>query len=183
MSLYRTTTITQVLNKDKKDKILFAIVTGNLNQLKELININNINNVIDELNGYTSLHYAAKLKFNNITKYLLDNGADPHINQLENKNSFELAIDSHTSYIFDYYKLKQEEKVTELKSEVTNLNKEINNLQDTNTFLNGVIDNYKHKVNKLDIIIIDKNKEIEQVKRKKEESDEAFSKLLKKFKK
>ena len=106
MSLYRTTTITQVLNKDKKDKILFAIVTGNLNQLKELININNINNVIDELNGYTSLHYAAKLKFNNITKYLLDNGADPHINQLENKNSFELAIDSHTSYIFDYYKLK-----------------------------------------------------------------------------
>ena len=47
----------------------------------------------------------------------------------------------------------------------------------------GVIDNYKHKVNKLDIIIIDKNKEIEQVKRKKEESDEAFSKLLKKFKK
>ena len=34
MSVYRTTTITQVLNKDKKDKILFAIVTGNLNKLK-----------------------------------------------------------------------------------------------------------------------------------------------------
>jgi ankyrin repeat protein len=185
MSLYRTitTTITQVLNKEKKDKILFAIVTGNLNQLKPLIDSTNINNIIDDVNEYTPLHYAVKLKFNDITKFLLDNGAEPYLLQGENKNCFELATDAHTSYIFEYFKLKQEQEVSKLKSEVTGLNKEINNLQDSNSFLNSTIDNYKNKVTRLNIIIEDKNKEIEDLKRKKEEADEAFSKLLKKFKK
>ena len=185
MSLYRTitTTITQVLNKEKKDRILFAIVTGNLIQLKDLIDSVNINNIIDDVNEYTSLHYAVKLKFNDITKFLLDNGAEPYLLQGDNKNCFELATDSHTSYIFEYFKLKQEQEVSKLKSEVTGLNKEINNLQDSNSFLNSTIDNYKNKVTRLNVIIEDKNKEIEDLKRKKDEADEAFSKLLKKFKK
>jgi ankyrin repeat protein len=185
MSLYRTitTTITQVLNKEKKDRILFAIVTGNLIQLKDLIDSVNINNIIDDVNEYTSLHYAVKLKFNDITKFLLDNGADPYLLQGENKNCFELATDSHTSYIFEYFKLKQEQAVNKLKIEVTDLNKEIHSLQDTNSFLNSTIDNYKNKVCRLNVIIEDKNNEIENLKMKKDEADEAFSKLLKKFKK
>lgn len=184
MSLYRNiTSITSVLNQEKKNKILFAVVTGNLNQLKEAINSTNINTVIDDVNKYTALHYAVKLKFNEITKFLLDTGADPYLLQSENKNCFELATDSHTSYIFDYYKLKSEQVVDKLKLEVTNLNYEINNLKDTNAFLNTTLDNYKNKVNRLNISIDDKNKEIGELKRKKEESDEAFSKLLKKFKK
>lgn len=181
MSLYRT--ITTTLNKEKKDRILFAIVTGNLIQLKDLIDSTNINTVIDDVNKYTALHYAVKLKFNDITKFLLDNGADPNLLQGEHKNCFELATDSHTSYIFEYYKLKQEQAVDKLKSEVTVLNKEINTLQDTNSFLNNTIDNYKTKVTRLNVIIDDKNKEIDNLKRKKDEADEAFSKLLKKFKK
>jgi len=184
MSLYRNiTSITTVLNIEKKNKILFAVVTGNLNQLKESINSTNINTIIDDVNKYTALHYAVKLKFNEITKFLLDNGADPYLLQSENKNCFEVATDSHTSYIFDYYKLKSEQEISKLKSEVTNLNYEINNLKDTNAFLNTTLDNYKNKVNRLNISIDDKNKEIGELKRKKEESDEAFSKLLKKFKK
>ncbi len=184
MSLYRNiTSITTVLNIEKKNKILFAVVTGNLNQLKESINSTNINTIIDDVNKYTALHYAVKLKFNEITKFLLDNGADPYLLQSENKNCFEVATDSHTSYIFDYYKLKSEQAVDKLKLEVTNLNYEINNLKDTNAFLNTTLDNYKNKVNRLSISIDDKNKEIGELKRKKEESDEAFSKLLKKFKK
>ncbi len=184
MSLYRNvTSITSVLNQEKKNKILFAVVTGNINQLKEAINSTNINTVIDDVNKYTALHYAVKLKFNDITKYLLDTGANPYITQSENKNCFELATDSHTSYIFDYYKLKSEQEISKLKLEVTNLNYEINNLKDSNSFLNTTIDNYKNKVTRLNSIIEEKNKEVVDLKRKKDEADEAFSKLLKKFKK
>lgn len=184
MSLYRNiSSITSVLNKDKKDKILFAVVTGNIIQLRDLIDSNNINTIIDDVNKYTALHYAVKLKFNDITKFLLDNSANPYLLQSENKNCFELATDSHTSYIFEYYKLKQEQEVSKLKSEVTTLNKEINNLQDSNTYLNNTIDGYRSKVLRLNVIIEDKNREIIELKRKKDEADEAFSKLLKKFKK
>ena len=103
------------------DNIIVAIVTNNIKKVKELVNKDNVNQIIDMKNRYTSLHYAITLPYNDITQYLLDIGADPKIKQSEGFDAYELSLRSGKKFIFDYYKIKQQMEIKNLEFENTGL--------------------------------------------------------------
>lgn len=166
-----------------KDDIIYAIVTGNLIKVKQLVDQHNINDIIDSKNNYTALHYAITLPNNDIIKYLLDNGGNPMKLQGESIDCFELSLRFHKKYIFDYFKEKQEEKIKKLEINEKISNVKIKNLETTNTFLENCIDKYNEKIDTFKLEIKNKDADIVKLKRKNEDSEKAFETLLKKIKK
>jgi ankyrin repeat protein len=163
--------------------ILVAIVTNNFQKVKDLINRQNINKIIDNKNNYTALHYAVTLPNNDITKYLLEMGADPMLKQNEGYDCYELSLRSGKKYIFDYFKNKQTGIIENLETDNAKLTIKIDDLRRTNEYLNKSIDELNQKIVISNRTIESKNKEINKLKRDLEESESAFENLLKKSKK
>jgi hypothetical protein len=178
-------------NSNSDDEIIFAIVTGNISSVKRLINSSNVNNIIDKKNGFTALHHAVRIKKNDlIVEYLLSCGANISLKQDENKDSIDLAIESNYRYLIDKlmkdkeieldnlytkyddinYKYKDIEKKS---SEIQKTNVE---LEKTNDYLLKSNEQYANKIEEL------KSENI-VLKRKLDDSETAFSNLLKKNKK
>jgi len=180
----RTTTFTSYINtKNDNDDIIVAIVTNNYNKLKSLLNRNNVNNIIDTKNNYTALHYAVTLPNNDITKLILELDGNPKIKQDEEYDAFELALRSGKKYIFQYFEQKQQSKITNLETDNTKLLLKVDDLKRTNENLNESIDKFNNKINALHKVIECKDKEIGNLKRDLDESEKAFTNLLKKNKK
>ena len=107
----QTQTTTNVVNTpnnntvqlDITNKILFYIVTGNLVELRKLINNSNIDSIIDKKNNYTSLHYAVKLPNNNIVEYLMSCGANPNIKQNEGKDAIRMIATIRSFFILSLF--------------------------------------------------------------------------------
>ena len=51
--------------------IIFAIATNNINILKDKLNNQNVNNIIDTKNNFTPLHFAIKVSEPIIINFLL----------------------------------------------------------------------------------------------------------------
>ena len=165
----------QTINND--DSIIFAIVTNNLNKVKELINNNNVNKVIDNKNKYTSLHYAVTIANNDdVIKYLLDIGADPKIEQIYGINSYELSLQSNKKYIYEYYKIKQQLTIKNLEYENNTLKRKVSELSNTIEYYDKSIDGYNNKITNL-------TKENSRLKKDLTDAENAFENVLKKQKK
>lgn len=171
----RTRNMTTFTDSDNDD-IIFVIVTNNLTRVRNLVNKSNVNKVIDKTNGYTPLHYAVTLPHNSITQYLLELGGDPYIKQNEGYDAFELSLRSGKKFIFEYDSNKKDNKIKELESDNIKLINKIDEIKRTNEFLINSTDNYNTKITNL-------TKENTKLKRELEESETAFSNLLKKQKK
>lgn len=207
----RTNVSTIFKRNDDNTDIIVAIVTDNLSKVKQLINSRNVNNVIDSKNNYTALHYAVTLPNNDITRYILDMGADPKIVQSENYNAYELSLRSGKKFIFDYDKNKLSGIITNLETDNSKLTNKVDELKLSNQYLSNSIDDYNKKLstlstvntlttaqcnslkNSLEIKITEciklkndleiKTSECVKLKHNLEESDKAFTNLLKKQKK
>ena len=162
------------------DNILFSIVTGNLNKVKQYITKDNVNKIIDSTNSYTPLHHAITQPNEEIVKYLLTIGANPKLKQKEGKDCFDLAMSCHRRYIFDYDKQKNENKIDELHIKIDTINNKIYKLEDDNKFLNKSVDDYITKIGKITTELTEKKVECIKLKRSLDESELAFSNLLKK---
>jgi ankyrin repeat protein len=158
------------------DNIIVAIVTNNIKKVKELVNKDNVNQIIDMKNRYTSLHYAITLPYNDITQYLLDIGADPKIKQSEGFDAYELSLRSGKKFIFDYYKIKQQMEIKNLEFENTGLKRKVADLNNTIQYLDKSIDSYNNKISTL-------KTENNKLKRDLDDAEKAFENLVKKQKK
>ena len=170
------------LSRNSNDEIIVAIVTNNISSLKLMLNENNINNIIDNKNNYTALHYAVTLPNNDITKLILDLGGNPKIKQNDGHDAYELALKSGKKYIFQYIEQKQQNKIDDLKVDNIKLTSNVDDLKRTNKYLNDTIDKFNDKINTLNDIIEVKDKKIRKIECDLEESDRAFCNLLKKQK-
>jgi ankyrin repeat protein len=193
----RTVTTMQNINSDN---VIVAIVTNNLTQVRSLINRTNVNNVIDDKNGYTAIHYAVTLPNNDITEYILECGANPLITEFEGYDAYELSLRSGKKFIFDYYKKKQQKRISDLETENDSLKIKIDDLRRREDYYARTIDDYNKKLEKINRFESE-NKilanalgkktaecnelktENARLKRNLEESETAFSNLLKKQKK
>jgi ankyrin repeat protein len=181
-------------NINNNDDIIVAIVTNNLTKLKKILNQTNVNNIIDNKNNYNALHYAVTLPNNDITKYILDLGANPKIKQNEGFDAYELGLRSGKKFIFEYFekehiikidKLETEHKmkIDKLETENTILCIKNDDLKKNNEFLSESFDAFNNKINSLYEIIEVKDNDINKLKRDLEESEKAFINVLKKNKK
>ena len=177
--------------------IIVVILTNNLQKLKLLLNKNNVNDVIDNKNNYTALHYAVVLPNDNITKFILELGADPKIKQNEGYDAFELSLRSGKKFIFKYFEEQQQIIINKLETDNIKLKKDniklaLNigklktdnlNLETDNLKLGAKINDYKIINDSLHKVIDSKDNEINRLKRDLDESEKAFTNLLKKNKK
>lgn len=170
-------------NRNYNDDIIVAIVTNNLTRVRSLLNRNNVNNIIDNKNNYTALHYAVTLPNNDITKFILELGGDPKIKQSEDYDAYELALRSGKKFIFKYFEQQQQVKIDSLQTDNSKLVLKIDDFKRTNDTLIESMDKFNSKINALHKVIEIKDKEIVKLKRDLDESEIAFSNLLKKQKK
>ncbi len=166
--------------------IIFAIVTNNVSNVKNLVTTKNYNNILDENTGFTALHYAISSPnvSNEIIKYLLLLGANPtdKIGK-QDINSFDLAIRYNKKFLFEYFNNIQDDKIIVLSNKNQILQNKLEKSEETNNFLLNSIDSYNNKILKLNDEIKIKDNQISSLKRKNEETELAFSNLLKKTKK
>ena len=85
----------------KKDEIIHAIQNGNLEQLKTLINTDNLN--LKDRSGYSLLHIATNSEKIEIAKWLLNQcGMDINLH-CNGHNVLSLALSKGNFELFDYY--------------------------------------------------------------------------------
>jgi outer membrane murein-binding lipoprotein Lpp len=184
--MFRTRTITKTDDTPSNHSLIFAIVTNDINTVKKLVNRYNVDSILDQETGFTSLQYAIASPnvSNEIIKYLLQLGSDPKkLIGKQNIDSFDLAIRYNKKYLFEYFNNIQSEKIDDLNHEVIKLTDKIDDLKETNAYLTSSITNYNAKIDKLSSEIKEKDLQISTLKRKNDESALAFNNLLKKIKK
>jgi hypothetical protein len=172
------------IEESTNDSIIFAIVTGNLLNIKNLINSRNVDDILDTATNFAPLQYAiTSPNINNeIIKFLLQLGADPK-RLIRVGDSFDLAITYNKRYLFEYFNKIQDDKIEALTDKIDLLKGKLLNLEDTNTYLYKSFDNLNEKINKLNNDIKVKDVQINNLKRKNEDTELAFNNLLKKVKK
>lgn len=181
----QTTTVDNISTNTNStgDAVIFAIVTGNINEVRRLVNQSNVDNIIDSKNRYTALHYAVKLPNNDIVEYLMTCGADPHIKQIDGKDSIDLSIEANKRFLINKVisgsskELDQAyAKLDETKYNLRTVERKNEELVKTNNYLQKINSEYTKKIDDL-------KEENKSVKRKLDESEKAFENLLKKNKK
>ena len=184
--MFRTMNRTRTcVEESNSNNVIFAIVTNNVSDVRNLINIRNYNNILDEATGFTALNYAISSPnvSNEIIKYLLSLGANPK-EKIKNQeiDSFDLAIRYNKRYLFEYFNKIQDDKIITLSDKNQILQNKIDRSDVTNKFLLNSIDGYNIKINKLNEEIKNKDVQISSLKRKNDEIETAFNNLLKKRK-
>jgi len=181
----QTTTVDNIntTTNSTGDTVIFAIVTGNINEVRRLVNQSNVDNIIDNKNRYTALHYAVKLPNNDIVEYLMTCGADPHIKQIDGKDSIDLSIEANKRFLINKViagsskELDQAyAKLDDVKYNLRTVERKNEELVKTNNHLEKINSEYIKKIDNL-------KEENKSVKRKLDESEKAFENLLKKNKK
>ena len=181
---------TNKVESSENDNIIYYIVTGNIIEIRKLINNTNVNKIIDIINNYTALHYAVKLPNNNIVEYLMSCNADTSIKQNEGKDAIDLSIESNKRYLIDNLLKKNNFEIDQLYTKFDDLNyktknieRSNNDLKQSNDYLQKSNDQYVKKIEELKENNTKLNDDNVKIKRKLEDSDKAFSNLLKKVQK
>jgi hypothetical protein len=110
-------------------------------------------------------------------------GANPRLKQNENKDAIDLAIESNYRFLIDKLLNKNEKELDEIYSKFDNINYDNKNLKrkneellEENIYLQKSTLQYTEKIEGLKL-------ENSKLKQKYEDSEKAFSNLLKKTKK
>ncbi|KAH3860699.1 ankyrin repeat domain-containing protein 40-like [Dreissena polymorpha] len=88
---------------EKEEKLRESACTGDLDQLKRLIEYDHVNvNSKNNINGWTALHWACKRNHVNVVKYLLDHGADKDVQNTSKELPAQLTNTAEIRHILDY---------------------------------------------------------------------------------
>ena len=188
---YNTCSTKTINLSNTDDDMMFAVVTGNITNVKRLVNSSNINNIIDKKNNYRALHHAVRIKKNDsIVEYLLSCGANPSLKQDEGKDAIDLTIEANYRYLIDKMLKDKEKELDNLYTKFDDINYKVKGFEKNNQeliktnqelikkneYLIKSSDQYVGKIEEL-------KTENSNLKRKFDDSEKAFSNLLKKTKK
>jgi len=195
----RTNTIT---NTDKifinPMTMMAAIGTSDLTNVKKYINSSNVNDILDPLTKFTSMHYALLMGNQAIIDYILSLNPNLELKDKHGDTIYQYALKNNYKIYLDNNKQKKlNDKILQLEYENKELIRKNKFLSETNDFITTNMDNYNNKINKYKEDIESKNIEIYSLKRKYDEcndeliktkkdlveTESAFNNLLKKSKK
>lgn len=183
-STTRTNSSTNSSRNSSSNEIMFAVLTSNPQEVRQLVNSSNVNDIIDTTNNYTALHHAVRIRGNNaVVEYLMSIGANPKLKQGEGKDCIDLAIEANYRYLIDKLLKEKDIELDKIYNKYDTVNYEYKNLEKKNTalveeneYLKKSTSQYVEKIETL-------KTENTGLKRKYDESEKAFTNLLKKVKK
>jgi len=186
-STTNSTRINSSINSSRNtssDEIMFAVLTSNTQEVRRLVNSSNINDIIDTTNNYTALHHAVRIRGNNnVIEYLMSIGGNPKLKQDEGKDCIDLAIEANYRYLIDKLLKEKDIELDKIYDKYDTINYQYKDLErkneklvEENTYLKKSTSQYVEKIETL-------KTENAGLKRKYDESEKAFTNLLKKVKK
>lgn len=170
--------------------IIYNLSTDNYESFILLINESNVNDIIDTKNGYTALHYAIMFNREKFIIFLLEKGAYTDIKTYENQDSFDLSLKYQTKTAFLHEIAKKNKANNELNNIINMKERDINNLEINNKYLDSMFNQVtsKNSLLKKDIEnLTEENSSLktgnQTLKRKYAKLEESYDGLLAKFKK
>ncbi len=164
----RTQTIQSTELARSKD-LLYAIAINDLDKIKKnnLVTRLNVNAIIEQSSRSNALHYSLIHQDGAIARYLLELGADPYAKNLAGKDAFQVSLDNHKRYVFDYIIECKDSRIGELNEEATQLRKKLKLESDSRSYLQKSVDDYRLKVSNLEtsnsVLKLENNELKEQV--------------------
>lgn len=195
--MYRSGSLTSTTTfETNKYFVLDSISNNNIKKVKELVNKNNANNILNKRLKWTALHYALSQNVDKeILEYLISI-TDENLKDINGSNLKTFSFNHNNTIYVDIYENKFNIKQYDCEvkdKKINDLNEKINFLNNTNDTLSTNIRNLRNINDKLknekiiNNIIIKENNDLKDnnknLKRKLDESEKAFDNLLKKIKK
>jgi hypothetical protein len=138
----------------------------------------------------TALHYAVSTNYSDIVRYLIKCGANPLLENKDKKTCYDLAKKCNIKYLYNHFLEIKDNTINQLTENISILKRENELSKEKIIYLEKSNDQY---CNKLETVtdnlkisnqrVINITEELSRVKRQRDESENAFSNLLKKIKK
>lgn len=125
--------------------ILYNIIQQNNDLLFRLINEANVNNIINNKNGYTALHYAIQMDNKELIEYLLNIGASIELYSNINENAIDLSLKYKSKHAINYQINELKNTNKELNKKISVLDKNINDINIDRKFLSETINDLMSK--------------------------------------
>lgn len=153
----RTTTIqsrtTTGLSQEstRNNNLLYYIAINDIDSIRRqnLVNRDNVNNLLLADIGNTALHQALIHSDGVIARYLLDLGANPDIKNSRGQTAFDVSMDLHKRYVFDYVISKKNERVKDLEDEVNKIKNSLEKESKARQFIAESLENFRTRVETL----------------------------------
>ena len=179
----RTTTV--VSNNDRNDTIYY-IATENVEQVKKLVNITNVNNIIDNKNGYTAFHHAIKSRNTELINYMLSIEADPSIRTTSGEDAFDLSLKFHNRNVIDNVLYSKNKTIDNLKKEVSVLDEKNRVAENRISYLQSFTQESENSKRKIDVLTTENTKlkaDYQTLNEKYVKLDASYEGLLKRSRK
>lgn len=112
------------------NRLILAIVSKNAIDVRNMINVNNVNDIIDTSNKFRAIHYALSIKDNvRIIEYLLSCGANVYEKYDDVHDALDLLVDNNYRFLFDHIIKQKDLKTNEICKKLNNKNHEIKKLK------------------------------------------------------
>jgi len=146
--MYSRTQTIQSTELSRTKDLLYAIAINDLDNIKKnnLVTRSNVNAIIEQSSRSNALHYSLIHQDGAIARYLLELGADPCAKTLAGKDAFQVSLDNHKRYVFDYMIENKNSKISELVEEGVQLKKKLKLESDSRAYLQKSVDDYREKI-------------------------------------
>jgi ankyrin repeat protein len=176
MNIRMTTTRTKTNSLQHPDNLnlIYYLSIGNIHEIKNHINETNVDNVIDDKNRFTALHYAIKFGDKEIINYLLGLKASITKKTATGEDAIDLSFKYHNKDVINATLIEKNTQIKNLQKDIDLSEKKRRNLESNNSYLVKSVDNLVEKNDNLKFeinVLQDKNKEL----------DEGFNKLKRKY--
>lgn len=179
MSTSRTKTDT--FRNSESANIVYYLSTGNIAEIKRIINSFNVDDIVDDKNKYTALHYAIRLGNKEIIDYLLSLNSSITKKTANNEDALDLCLKYQNRDLITYALNDKNSTISNLKKNIELLDRKNKMMETNNTYLVKSVDNLveKNDILKYEIMTIQqKNKELSSNKKVVEED---LNKLKRKY--
>jgi len=173
----RSTKTTVELERSHKE-LISLILDQNVEKVKEKINTENVNDVLNSINQYTALHYAIYIRDIEIIYYILSLSPKLDVKTSNEKDIFD-AFDLSTTQKNFVLKLllQKENQLKQFEKEKEHLHSQCSTLRQNNIYLTKSIDDYMMKNNILKKTIKDIKKLNQEISLEKKDLEISHSQL------
>jgi hypothetical protein len=176
MNIKMTTIRTRVntLQSSEKLNLIYYLSIGNINEIRLIVNNINIDDVIDEKNKFTALHYAIKFGDKEIINYLLSLKPSITKKTANGEDAIDISFKYHNRDVINATLLDKNNQIKNLQKDIDLSERKRRNLETNNSYLVKSVDGLVEKNDQLKY-------EINVLQNKNKELDEGFNKLKRKY--
>jgi ankyrin repeat protein len=125
--------------------IVYYLSTGNIAEIKRIINSFNVDDIVDDKNKYTALHYAIRFGNKEIIDYLLSLNSSITKKTANNEDALDLCLKYQNRDLINATLNDKNSKIVSLKKDIDVLERKNKMMDSNNAYLVKSVDNLVEK--------------------------------------